>query len=352
MKRTLLVLTMGGFTDGFDLLIIAGVLGEVIKTFRLTGFETGLLVSSSFMGSIVGAVLLGYLCDVMGRRKGYLISVILFVMGALISASATNYEVLILGRSLVGLGIGGEIPSSVTLLEEVSKKWVGLSFTAWAMGALSATAIPLFLSPWRLVLLLGGVPPLLVLIFHRWVSESEVWLGSSKVRIRSGTLETFVMGIGQFILTLVLASFAVYVPGYSFITQMTNWTFFAIGACLTFPLTSKKPVLSMSYFLTSVLLLMYTLTGWLEAIATLWLVSGIAFSSSFRYMGELRNARDRGTFNGILFFMGRLGGAIGTFAYPLIRHELNGTLLLIALGILMQSFAIPFLAEGGIERVE
>lgn len=235
MKRTLLVLTMGGFTDGFDLLIIAGVLGEVIKTFRLTGFETGLLVSSSFMGSIVGAVLLGYLCDVMGRRKGYLISVILFVMGALISASATNYEVLILGRSLVGLGIGGEIPSSVTLLEEVSKKWVGLSFTAWAMGALSATAIPIFLSPWRLVLLLGGVPPLLVLIFHRWVSESEVWLGSSKVRIRSGTLETFVMGIGQFILTLVLASFAVYVPGYSFITQMANWTFFAIGACLIFP---------------------------------------------------------------------------------------------------------------------
>lgn len=50
--------------------------------------------------------------------------------------------------------------------------------------------------------------------------------------------------------------------------------------------------------------------------------------------------------------MGRLGGAIGTFAYPLIRHELNGTLLLIALGILMQSFAIPFLAEGGIERMD
>ncbi|ABP94644.1 MULTISPECIES: MFS transporter [Metallosphaera] len=359
MKRTLLALAMGGYTDGFDLLIIAGVLGEVLKVFKPTRLETGLLVSTSFLGSIVGAIILGLVCDIMGRRKSYLISLILFIIGALISATAQDYGSLVLGRLLVGLGIGGEIPSSTTLLTEISKKWVGLIFASWAIGALSATIIPFFVYPWRIALLLGAVPPLIAVALHRWIRESEVWLNSSRINNASkftvnkaSSIATLVTGLSQLVLTMVLASFAVYVPGYSMGTQLINWTLFAIGSVLTISALRRKHILFLSYLLIGVFLVTYSVTGLFSAIALVWFFSCLAFGFSFLYVGELRSATDRGTFNGFLFFMGRLGGAIGTFSYPLLRYELKEVLLMISLSLMVLSLIIPFLEETRIEKVE
>lgn len=57
-------------------------------------------------GAIVGAAIGGWLNDVFGRRKTTLLADLIFVIGAACMAAAPDPYVLIVGRLLIGLGIG------------------------------------------------------------------------------------------------------------------------------------------------------------------------------------------------------------------------------------------------------
>jgi PHS family inorganic phosphate transporter-like MFS transporter len=80
--------------------------------------QENLLKSSIFIGAILGQTTMGYLGDLIGRRKALLFTTVLAFCGSLFSAVLTLgpnlYEWLIFYRFILGVGVGGKYPLAST----------------------------------------------------------------------------------------------------------------------------------------------------------------------------------------------------------------------------------------------
>ncbi|MFZ1049899.1 MAG: MFS transporter [Candidatus Sulfotelmatobacter sp.] len=105
---------IGGLLFGYDTGVISGALIFIKKTFGLSTFEQGLAVSSVLVGAAVTAITGGSLSDRFGRRKMLLITSVIFMAGAVVCSAAGSIQVLVVGRVILGVGIG--LASSVVPL--------------------------------------------------------------------------------------------------------------------------------------------------------------------------------------------------------------------------------------------
>ena len=65
-----------------------------------------LVVTLALVGAAIGALFSGSISDKIGRKKVILIADVLFTVGAIVMAFSPTINVLILGRLLIGLGVG------------------------------------------------------------------------------------------------------------------------------------------------------------------------------------------------------------------------------------------------------
>lgn len=130
-----------------------------------------------------GALFSGFVSDKIGRKKVIIIADVLFTAGAAVMATAPTIGVLMLGRLLIGLGVG--IASQIVPLYisevapvEIRGKLVAFN-TAVICGAQLLSAIIAFLirPDWRLMLGLSGIPSFVQLIGMFFMPESPRWLG-------------------------------------------------------------------------------------------------------------------------------------------------------------------------------
>jgi len=179
---------MGFFTDAYDLFIIGAIL-DIFSAYKLPGFVlnplyTGLLTSSAIFSAVVGQLFFGVLGDLIGRKKVYGVEASLLTAGAILSALSPNILWLIIFRTIVGFGIGGDYPISATIMSEYANvkdrgKLVALVFAnqgvgsvvAVAVGAISAFTLPPDLA-WRVMALVGAIPAATVIYLRRKVPET------------------------------------------------------------------------------------------------------------------------------------------------------------------------------------
>jgi MFS family permease len=62
-------------------------------------------VASMPAGSLVGALLVGWLADKIGRKKSIIISGMIWVVGSILQAAAVNRGMLVVGRVISGLSV-------------------------------------------------------------------------------------------------------------------------------------------------------------------------------------------------------------------------------------------------------
>ncbi|XP_050112662.1 D-xylose-proton symporter-like 3, chloroplastic isoform X4 [Malus sylvestris] len=74
--------------------------------FNLSAIQLGLVVSGSLYGALFGSLLVYPIADFLGRRRELITAAVLYLLGALITATAPGLSVLLVGRVLYGLGIG------------------------------------------------------------------------------------------------------------------------------------------------------------------------------------------------------------------------------------------------------
>ncbi|OPX08126.1 MFS transporter [Mycobacterium sp. AT1] len=182
----------GFFTDSYDLNVIGTVTLLAGPQLHLGAAQTSMLTSSTLLAVAVGAVSFGRLGDLLGRRRIYGLEAVLMIIGALVSAFAPNFTVLLVGRLILGLGIGGDYPASGVLMTEYANtrnrgRLVGLTFVFYVFGQVTAYLVSLLVLTagvpddiaWRLILGIGVLPSLLVLYQRRHMPESPRWTAAN-----------------------------------------------------------------------------------------------------------------------------------------------------------------------------
>jgi MFS transporter, PHS family, inorganic phosphate transporter len=183
--RAALVSGMGFFTDAYDLFIIGIASTLIAEQWHLGSGELGLLNSVTLLASFLGAVAFGRIADVLGRKRVYWAVAVIMVVGALGSALAPNFGLLVGARFVLGVGVGGDYPVSAVLMSEWANrkergKLVSMVFATQAIGLIIGPLVALSLLgvgtshelAWRIMLGLGAVPAAAVLYLRGKLPES------------------------------------------------------------------------------------------------------------------------------------------------------------------------------------
>jgi EmrB/QacA subfamily drug resistance transporter len=101
--------------------------------------------SAYLLTSTTTVPMYGKLADLFGRRRVFTVGVVLFLLGAALAGMATTATQLILFRALQGLGAGGVMPASVTLVGDIYTmeergRMQGLFSAVWAVSSLAGPA--------------------------------------------------------------------------------------------------------------------------------------------------------------------------------------------------------------------
>ena len=175
---------LGGLLFGYDTGVISGALIFIRAQFGLSTFQQELVVSVVLVGAAVGALTGGRFADAFGRRLMLLVTAVIFVLGALVCAAAPSMTVLVVGRLIVGLGIGLATSTVPIYISEVSppqaRGWqVSLFQLAITIGILLAYLIDYGFSGsggWRWMLGLAVIPGAILGLGMVRMPESPRWL--------------------------------------------------------------------------------------------------------------------------------------------------------------------------------
>jgi MFS family permease len=78
---------------------MSGALAQLEDKFTLSNMETGLVMSALALGSVLGCVVGGPLCDsLLGRWRTIQLQNMVFLLGVLLTAAAPSLAVVIIGR--------------------------------------------------------------------------------------------------------------------------------------------------------------------------------------------------------------------------------------------------------------
>ncbi|HZC52998.1 MAG TPA: MFS transporter [Mycobacterium sp.] len=183
--RAVLVSGMGFFTDAYDLFIIGIASALIVTEWHLSSRELAVLNSTMLGAAFLGALVFGRFADLLGRKRVYWMVAAIMIVGALGSALAPTFVVLVAFRFLLGFGVGGDYPVSAVLMSEYANrkdrgKLVGLVFATQALGLIVGPLIALTLLgagisdnvAWRIMLGLGAVPAAAVVYLRTRMPES------------------------------------------------------------------------------------------------------------------------------------------------------------------------------------
>jgi MFS transporter, AAHS family, 4-hydroxybenzoate transporter len=156
--------------DGLDLQSIGLAAPAMIAQLRIAPHIFGFVFSAALAGLALGAFLLGPLADRVGRKRVLVGATFCFGVFTLATAYAGDLPQLLGCRFLTGLGLGGAMPSFISLASEyvpkarratvVSLLWAGFPLGGVVGGVLGSWIIPAY--GWQSIFLVGGTLPILL----------------------------------------------------------------------------------------------------------------------------------------------------------------------------------------------
>ena len=179
--------------DGLEVTIV-GSMSDALKSptdgLGLTSSDIGLAGAIYVAGACLGALFFGQLTDRFGRKKLFMITLGVYLVGTVLTAFSMNPTWYFACRFVTGAGIGGEYAAINSAIDElIPAKYRGrvdisINGSFWvgaAAGALLTIPLldPTVISPawgWRLAFALGAILAVGVLLVRRNVPESPRWL--------------------------------------------------------------------------------------------------------------------------------------------------------------------------------
>lgn len=183
---------LGTFFDLYEV-FLGGVLAPVLAgEFGLGAAGKSMVIAAGFAGMFVGANVLSLVADRLGRRRVFMINLLVYSLFSLAAAFSPNLETFLILRFLAGVGLGAELVLVDTYLAEFIPARARGRMTAWAytIGFLGVPLAALLggklvahhelagIDGWRWLLAFGGFGALLVLVLRTRLPESPRWLES------------------------------------------------------------------------------------------------------------------------------------------------------------------------------
>ncbi|QKS15529.1 sugar porter family MFS transporter [Curtobacterium sp. Csp2] len=186
-----LVATFGGLLFGYDTGVINGALLPMKQELGLTNLTEGVVTSSLLFGAAIGAMLGGRIADGWGRRGTIIALAVTFFLGTLICVAAPTFGVIVVGRVLLGLAVGGASTVVPVFLAELAPYEIrgslsGRNELMIVIGQLAAFLVNAVIGNlwgegngvWRIMLAVCALPAIALFVGMLRVPESPRWLAS------------------------------------------------------------------------------------------------------------------------------------------------------------------------------
>ena len=175
--------------EAWDLYAISFLLIFIKADFDPTPVELGLVTAAVQLGALVGALIGGLVADRLGRKRVFLLTMILFIVLAVAQAFAPNIVVLIIIRFFIGIPLGSDIANGYAYImesmskgkrEQMGSRWqfmfgLGEVFAILVITVMYATGMNTDLL-WRIGLALGAVPAVILLLARIDLPETPLSL--------------------------------------------------------------------------------------------------------------------------------------------------------------------------------
>jgi putative MFS transporter len=180
-----------GFANFFDVydIFLGGVLAAVLaEAWGLDTTGKAIVIASGFGGMFFGAVTLGTLADYLGRRRMFLLNLMIYSGFSLAAAFSPDLTWLAILRFCAGFGLGAELSLSDTYLSELLPRQVRGRYMAAAytlgffgvppaafVGAKFVAGHHVLVDGWRWLLVIGSLGAIIVWAMRRDLPESPRW---------------------------------------------------------------------------------------------------------------------------------------------------------------------------------
>ncbi|MFI9503309.1 MFS transporter [Nocardia sp. NPDC052566] len=192
--RMVVALGVAWILDGLEITVASAVADTLTKpeTLNMSSAAVGLVATVYLAGEVVGALLFGNLSDRLGRRKLFLITLGIYLIGSGLTAFTLGNSggwvfFLYVTRFVAGMGIGGEYAAINSAIDELiparfrGRVDIAVNGTYWAGAVIGTIGTYILLNHmslstgWRLGFLIGPVLGVVILLVRRNLPESPRW---------------------------------------------------------------------------------------------------------------------------------------------------------------------------------
>ena len=183
-----LALGVGWLLDAFEVTIVNNVISALRDLWHLTNVQASWVLSIWFVGIMIGAYVFGYLADRFGRKRLFLLTLLLYGVFTFLTAFAWDYGSFMVLRVLTAVGVGAEYAAiNAAISEFIPARHRGKTnatvMNFWSLGAILAALVTLYLinrlppdMGWRAAFGFGAVIALCTGLVRRYIPESPRWL--------------------------------------------------------------------------------------------------------------------------------------------------------------------------------
>ncbi len=175
--------------EAWDLYAISFVLVFISAEYHPTAVELGLVTAGVQGGALLGALIGGYVADRLGRKRVFILTMVLFIVLAIVQGFSVGVWDLIIIRFLIGIPLGSDISNGYAyIMESMSKgarevmgsRWqfmfgLGEVFSIVVITIMYAAGMDHAIL-WRVALAIGAVPALILLLARLNLPETPMSL--------------------------------------------------------------------------------------------------------------------------------------------------------------------------------
>ena len=161
--------------DFYDLVLLGFVKDDVAKSLHLGHAGEAWMLGVALGTSGVGGIIAGTLADRIGKRTMLATTIFFYSAGSLVSGLAPNVPLFLLGRAIVGLGVGGEWAIGHAMVAEAMQREArgrgsALLQSGEPVGVAIAAIVGYLVAPkigWRAVMVASSATALIAVFARR-----------------------------------------------------------------------------------------------------------------------------------------------------------------------------------------